>query len=84
MAELLEEIHKLEIKHQAHLNSRDVQRFKKLRVNLKQFLDRRVQNKHRYYAHRFYEQGNKKLLARLFKKQKDSRHVHTLKACDNR
>lgn len=77
---LLEEIHKLEIKHKAGLNLVDSQRLETLRSSLAQCLDRKVKNKHRYFAHRFYEQGSKggKLLARQLKKQQDSRHVPTL------
>lgn len=43
-------------------------------------LDRKVKDKHSYFAHHFYEQGNKcgRLLARQLKKQQDSHHVHSL------
>lgn len=64
------------------MKSADAHRLETLRFKLTQCLDRRVKNKHRHFAHRFYEQGNKggKLLARQLKKQEDSRHVHTLTA----
>lgn len=81
MVDLLEEIHKLEIKHKAQLNSADAQRLESLQFDLTQLLDQKVEiNKHRYFAHRFYEQGNKgsKLLARQLRQQQDSRHVHSL------
>lgn len=52
MVGLLEEIHKLEIKHKAHLKPGDAQRLEKLRTDLKLLLDRKVQNKHKYFAHR--------------------------------
>lgn len=73
-------INELEIKHKRHLDPADSQQLEDLRHNLAQCLDRKVKNKHRYYAHRFYEQGNKCgwLLARQLKKQQESRHVHSL------
>lgn len=68
--DLLEKIHDLEIKHKRHLDPADSQQLEDLRHNLAQCLDRKTKNKHRYFAHRFYEQGNKcgRLLARQLKK----------------
>lgn len=67
--DLLEEIIELEIKHKRHLDPADVQQLVDLRRNLAQCLDRKTKNKYRYYAHGFYEQGNKcgQLLARQLK-----------------
>lgn len=71
IVDLLEEIHKDEIKHTAGLNTVDAQRPETLLFSLSQCLDRKVKNKHRYFAHRFYKQGSKggKLLARQLKKR---------------
>lgn len=80
MTDLLEEKHKLEIKHKSSRNPGDANRLEELRLNLTRCLDLKVKNKQRYYAHRFYEQDSKggKLLARQLKKQQEARHVHKL------
>lgn len=71
IADLLDKMYKLEIKHKVHLNPADAQRLETLRFSLSQCLDRKVKDKHKYFAHRFNEQGNTcgKLLARQLKKQ---------------
>lgn len=78
--DILEEMNELEIKHKRNLDTADAQQLEILQSKLAQCLDRKTKNKYRYYAHRFYEQGNKcgQLLARQLKKQQDSRHVHNL------
>lgn len=59
IVDLLEEIHNLEVKHKAHLDPADVQKLETLWGGLSQCLDQKAKNKHRYFAHCFYEQGNK-------------------------
>lgn len=77
---LLEKISVLERKHKENLDPGDNLRLENLQIELSQCLDHRVKNKIRYFANRFYEQGNKcgRLLAKQLKKEQESRHVHNL------
>lgn len=73
IADLLDRIQDLETKHKSSFEPADAQQLEITRVSLAQCLDRRVKDKHRYFAHHFYEQGNKCgwVLVRQVKKQQD-------------
>lgn len=81
MEDLLRNIHELEIKHKNSLDPEDAKQLETLRIKLSTYLDRRDKDKYRFFAHRFYEHGNKcgKLLARQLKKQEEMSHVHNIR-----
>lgn len=79
--DLLEKIQEeLEIRHKANLDQDDARHLETLRIELSGCLDRRAKEKHRYFVHRFYEQGNKcgRLLDGQLKKQQELGHVHNI------
>lgn len=82
ITDVLEEIHKIEIKHKKSRDPEEDNKLLELRLKLTKCLDLKLKNKQRYFAHRFYEQGSKggKMLARQLKKLQESRHVHKLTA----
>lgn len=82
MEDLLGNIHELEIKHKSSLDPEESKQLERLRRKLSTYLDKRTKDKYRFYAHRFYEHGNKcgKLLARQLKKQQEISHVHSIRA----
>lgn len=79
---MLGNIHGLEIKHKSSLDPEELKQLEKLRTKLSIYLAKRTKDKYRFYAHRFYEHGNKcgKLLARQLKKQQEISHVHSIRA----